>query len=91
MARSPGTTDDCACGAKLIFLKNLRSGKTVPVEVRAVTVYVQDPDGVHCLPVNAHVTADGGQHRASMHLNHFQTCPKRNEFRRPNIPPRKSE
>ncbi len=91
MAREPGTKDECACGAKLIFLTNLRTGKTIPVELRATTVYVQDPDGIHCLPVNVHVTAEGKQREASIHINHFQTCPKRDQFRRPNIPPRRPE
>lgn len=82
MARAPGSTDTCSCGAPLVFLTSQKSGKTIPVEVKASTVYVMDPDGVHCDLVQAHVTRDGVSYPTGTHLNHFQTCPDRERFRR---------
>ncbi len=82
MARVAGEVDTCSCGAQLHFLTSVKSGKTIPLEVRASTVYVEDPDGIHCDLVQAHVTRDGVSYQTEMHLNHFQTCPDRESFRR---------
>lgn len=75
MARPLGQSFDCAgCGAKLMMARGPK-GKNIPLETRNMhTVYrlivdATDPDKTRC------------EEESRGYLNHFVTCPKRDEFK----------
>ena len=65
------TTKTCECGAEIFFRRSSKTGKPIPLDAKATVAYVV-PDGDLDFPVDP----------IKVHLNHFVTCPLRDQFRK---------
>jgi hypothetical protein len=63
-------TSNCkGCGRRIIWSRSTETGKTVPLDMKETTVFRLTEDG-------------GAEPVGGVHLNHFITCPEREQFRR---------